>query len=399
MPPNLPRLHNFDTDDFLRNYWQQRPLLIRQAFPEFDNPISPDELAGYACEPEVESRIVSSNSKAADYQLSHGPFDETVFATLGESDWTLLVQAVDHFDIAASELLEYFRFIPNWRIDDVMASYASPGGNVGPHYDNYDVFLIQGLGQRHWQVGGPCDDQTPLQEHSALRLLDTFTAEQEWLLEAGDVLYLPPCYAHWGISRSDDCMTYSVGFRAPSHAELLSDYCDARLLSLSDQQRFSDPQLRPQQLPGEISGDALDQVHDILQSLLDDPQQLATWFGRMMTRPKYQEAASAVEDSDHSDDWQSEQVIIRNPAVRFATYGFTNGDPNSLKSDTGQLLFVDGQSYCCEQKMIELARLLADYSQYDTEQLLRFRNDPACSQLLQIFFSKGYLLYGSQLLD
>lgn len=394
MPPTLPQLHNFDIDDFLQHYWQQRPLLIRQALPEFDNPITPDELAGYACEPDVESRIISTTNQ--DYQLSHGPFDEAAFASLGEKNWTLLVQAVDHFDFTASTLLDYFRFIPNWRIDDVMASYASPGGSVGPHYDNYDVFLVQGLGQRQWQVAGLCDHHTPLQEHSDLRLLQSFDADQQWLLEPGDILYLPPRYAHWGISQSDDCMTYSVGFRAPSHAELLSDFCDERLSALSEQQRFSDPHIKRLQHPGEISAEALDQVSDVLRSLLEDRQQLMTWFGRMMTRAKYQThyqepiTTAPEPDADYSFDWQTEEMIVRNPAVRFAT-----GNNHTASG----LLFVDGQSYRCEQKMIELARLLADYSQYQTKQLLHFSNDQACSQLLQDFFAKGYLLYGSELLD
>jgi len=147
----MPALNNLNIADFLQNYWQQQPLVIRNALPNFNNPISPDELAGLACEDQVESRLITTSN--GEWNLQHGPLTERHFQQLPTKDWTLLVQAVDHYVADAAKLLNYFRFIPNWRIDDVMASYASTGGSVGPHYDNYDVFLIQGLGSRRWSLG------------------------------------------------------------------------------------------------------------------------------------------------------------------------------------------------------------------------------------------------------
>ena len=153
-------LKNFDTATFLRDSWQRKPLLIRNPWTAWANPLSPDELAGLACEDEVESRLISRT--AAELQAEHGPFPETRLSRLDKGSWTLLVQAVDHHLAEVAALLEPFRFIPNWRIDDVMVSVASDGGGVGPHFDHYDVFLIQGLGQRRWQLGQLCDETTPL---------------------------------------------------------------------------------------------------------------------------------------------------------------------------------------------------------------------------------------------
>ena len=180
------KLNNFDTETFLRDYWQQKPLLIRNAFADWINPLEPDELAGLACEPEVESRLIIGAQGS--WAVEHGPLAEARFAVLGQEPSTLLVQAVDHHVPEVAALLAPFRFIPNWRIDDVMVSYATDGGGVGPHFDQYDVFLIQGHGQRRWRVGQLCDDTSALLPHDELRLLADFQATDEWLLEPGDSL-------------------------------------------------------------------------------------------------------------------------------------------------------------------------------------------------------------------
>jgi 50S ribosomal protein L16 3-hydroxylase len=190
------KLNNFDVETFLQEYWQQKPLLIRNAFADWANPLEPDELAGLACEPEVESRLVVGAQGS--WAVEHGPLAEARFAALGQEPSTLLVQAVDHHVPEVAALLAPFRFIPNWRIDDVMVSYATDGGGVGPHFDQYDVFLIQGHGQRRWRVGQLCDDNSPLLPHDELRLLADFQATDEWLLEPGDILYVPPRIAHDG---------------------------------------------------------------------------------------------------------------------------------------------------------------------------------------------------------
>ena len=215
------QLQNFDIDLFLREHWQKKPMLIRNALPDWCNPLDPEDLAGLACEEEIESRLIIRKDES--WKLEHGPFTEKRFGKLGKKPWTLLVQAVDHFVPEVAALIAPFRFVPNWRIDDVMVSYASDQGGVGPHFDQYDVFLVQGLGRRRWQIGPVCDAQTPLLPHDDIRLLASFEATDEWVLEPGDILYVPPGFAHDGVALGDDCMTYTIGFRSPSRNELIED--------------------------------------------------------------------------------------------------------------------------------------------------------------------------------
>lgn len=201
----LQLLGGLTAAEFLRDYWQRKPLLVRQAIPDFESPLSADELAGLSLEESVESRIVLEHGKTP-WEMRRGPFQEEDYQHLPEQDWTLLVQAVDQFVPEVAQLLEQFRFLPSWRIDDVMISYAAPGGGVGPHFDNYDVFLLQGHGRRRWKVGQMCSSDSPLREHADLRILADFEQSDEWVLEPGDMLYLPPRLAHYGIAE-DECMT------------------------------------------------------------------------------------------------------------------------------------------------------------------------------------------------
>src|SRR3546814_395245 len=179
---------HFYIDGFLSDYWQKKPLLIKNPWKSWSNPLEPDELAGLACEDEVESRLITQERDT--WNVEHGPLAETRFSRLGKKPWTLLVQAVDTQVPDVASLIEPFRFVPNWRIDDVMVSYAADQGGVGPHFDQYDVFLIQGLGQRRWRIGAHCDQSTELLPHDDLRLLAAFAASAEWILEPGDILYV-----------------------------------------------------------------------------------------------------------------------------------------------------------------------------------------------------------------
>ena len=251
----------FDPARFLRDHWQKQPLLIRNPWRQWLDPIEPDELAGLALEEGVESRLVVR--EGAGLTLEHGPFPEDRFQALGAMPWTLLVQAVDQHHPEVAALMGAFRFIPNWRIDDVMVSYASDGGGVGPHFDQYDVFLVQGAGKRLWQVGAPCDAATPLMAQADLRLIEGFEASQEWILEAGDILYLPPGFAHNGVAIGDGCMTYSIGFRAPARSELIAQWCDHVISAETDDVRYGDPCLTIQANPGEITQAAIAELHAV----------------------------------------------------------------------------------------------------------------------------------------
>ena len=272
---------------FITEYWHKRPLLIRNAFPDLEAVIEPDELAGLALEPEIESRLIRYRPDTGEYALRKGPFSEEDFAQLPESHWTLLVQAVDHYIEAGAELLRCFDFIPRWRVDDLMISYATLGGGVGPHYDNYDVFLLQAGGTRRWEIGSKESSQSPRIPDLPLMILSEFEALESYELQPGDMLYLPPQVAHNGIASSPDCITYSIGFRAPSDAEMLRSFSDHLGESLSSEQRYSDPDLSLCTHPGEIDAQALERVRSRLTQLLDNPQALASWFGRFVSEAKY----------------------------------------------------------------------------------------------------------------
>lgn len=274
-----------NADIFLRDYWQQKPLLIRQGLAGFTSPLEPDELAGLALEDDIESRIVLEQGFERPWELHHGPFTEKYFAKLPESPWTLLVQGVDLWVPEVRTIIDEFPFLPRWRIDDIMVSYANDGGSVGPHFDYYDVFLIQGLGQRRWSIGKVCDNSTTLRTDTALKILADFEPLESWLLEPGDILYLPPCVAHHGVAKGE-CMTYSLGFRAPTAGEMLDDLA-TEILSQGGGHHYRDPPLTTAMASDSIDPAFIAEARKLLNSVLDDEQLLAEWFASFMTRPKY----------------------------------------------------------------------------------------------------------------
>jgi 50S ribosomal protein L16 3-hydroxylase len=347
----MSQLVDFDSAAFLRDTWQQKPLLIRNPWRAWKNPLDPDDLAGLACEDHVESRLIVQKPKT--WKVEPGPIPETRFGKLGKAPWTLLVQAVDHHVPDVAALIAPFRFIPNWRIDDVMVSYASDGGGVGPHFDQYDVFLVQGLGTRRWQVGGLCDDDTELLPHDDLRLLANFEVTEEWLLEPGDMLYVPPRFAHNGVAVGDDCMTYSIGFRAPSRSELIAHYVDDVLAGLSDDDRYGDAGLVAQANPGEITADALARLHAMVLEKLTDRDAFARWFGGYNSTPKYPEIDWAPEAAGSVEELRARlaagEALHRNPASRFSFV---------RQGSEGVLLFVDGASFECEGEVRVFAEML-----------------------------------------
>ncbi len=354
---------DFDTDAFLRDYWQQKPLLIKNPWQSWSDPLEPDELAGLACEEGVESRLITHAGANDSWVLEHGPLPEARFNALGQKKWTLLVQAVDHFVPEVAALIEPFRFVPNWRIDDIMVSYATDGGGVGPHFDQYDVFLIQGLGQRRWQVGQPCDQDTALLPHEDLRLLANFDAIDEWICEPGDILYLPPGVAHNGVAISDHCMTYSVGFRAPSRSELIGYWADDLLADMKDDDRFGDPAMRPQNNPGEIESNAIDQLHKMITEKMGDREAFARWFGQYNTTPKYPDTDWSPQASLAPRQLR-ENVAVglslhRNPASRFS---FIRQQANII------LLYVDGVCFRCADQTATFAEMLCAQNQIHLDQ-------------------------------
>jgi 50S ribosomal protein L16 3-hydroxylase len=381
---------DFDIDWFLREIWQKKPLLIRDAFSDWENPLEPDDLAGLACEEGAEARLITHLPKTGDWMLEHGPFPEERFSGLPKSHWTLLVQAVDHWLPEVANLIEPFRFLPDWRIDDVMVSYADDGGSVGPHFDQYDVFLIQGLGQRRWQVGPRCDHTTPLLNHPQLKLLAEFAPSDEWVLEPGDMLYVPPRFAHHGIAIGNDCMTYSIGFRAPGQAELISHWADHVLEAVNDDDRFEDIELAPACNPGEISSASLEKLRALALQKLNDPDGFREWFGTWNTEPKYPERDLSPERPITGKTLLSRLkkygALHRQPASRFA---FARGGD--------VLLFVDGCSY----RGIDpaLVEWLCAHRHWPQQNLAPWLNAPQHLQLMCDLFNQGSVYFDEPDID
>lgn len=286
-------LLGMEPQQFLDRYWQKQPLFVANALPDFESPLTADELAGLSLEPEAESRIVIGSTdgggKENHWQLLPGPFTAETFANLPESHWTLLVQAVDLWVPDVQQLLRHFDFLPRWRLDDIMVSFAPRGGSVGPHWDSYDVFLIQGMGQRRWQIGTFCDSRTPTLPDTGLRILADFEPCETRVLNPGDMLYLPPGISHFGIAEND-CMTFSVGFRAPTAAEMLDDLAtellaDDRFAELAAS-NYRDPPLTPAMADGVIRPAFVGQARKLMEQVLADEELLGHWFARYMTRPR-----------------------------------------------------------------------------------------------------------------
>ncbi|MBB3330364.1 50S ribosomal protein L16 3-hydroxylase [Halomonas campaniensis] len=382
----LPMLGGLTAAEFLRDYWQQKPLLIRGALADFECPLDPDELAGLACEEGVEARLVEEQGAEGPWQVRHGPFDERTFARLPERDWTLLVQAVDHYVPEVAELLEAFDFLPRWRLDDIMISYAPPGGSVGPHVDQYDVFLLQGSGQRRWQLGGRVGDDAPILAGIDLRILERFTVEDgdDWVLEPGDLLYLPPGWAHHGVSQSDDCLTLSVGFRAPSADEAITSFADYLGEQLPASWRYADAGMAPPADPAELDDAAVARMRSLILETLDDPAQLAQWFGRVMTQPKYVDQLVPSETPTDPGTLvvalQEGAELIRSPGSRFAWRTLDDGHAT---------LFADGDGATCA---LALARHLASDAPLDAEALAL----PGAAELLAALLDAGSLAWADE---
>lgn len=282
--PPLTTLGELSIETFLAQYWQKKPVLIRGAIPGFTSLISGDELAGLALEDEVVSRLVVDQGQ--EWTVEHGPLPESRFASLPDSNWTLLVQHVDSLDPQVNALLQAFRFIPNWRLDDIMISYAPDGGGVGPHFDYFDVFLLQAEGTRRWRLGQQCDKDSALVPDQPMKILQHFDTREEFVTEPGDLLYIPARHAHWGQAIGES-ITYSIGFRAPSHADFILDLSQEIASHLGEDQRYQDEALVVQQHPGEIAATAIATFATTLEKLYGDKTALALWLGEYSTQLKH----------------------------------------------------------------------------------------------------------------
>lgn len=368
----LQLLNGLTPAQFLAEYWQKKPLLIKNAIPNFTGLLSPDELAGLACEDEVQSRIVQY--KKGKWSADHGPFDEDDFATLtdkptAENNWTLLVQSVNHHLQEGAALLQLFDFIPHARLDDLMVSYAPNGGGVGPHFDSYDVFLLQGQGKRTWRISEQAD--LSLVEGAPLRILQNFDTAQEWLVEAGDLLYLPPHLAHWGIAVTDngiDCMTYSIGFRAPKNQELATEFLGFLQDNLNQDKLvlkgiYEDADLTLQEHAAEIGKEMIAKVSANLQKIKWTDDLVAEFLGSYLSEPKVDvvfEANKKMSLLRFNEKLAKTGIALdlKSQMLFFADNFYMNGEAVRFSGESASILTILADNRCIASTSIEDSILL-----------------------------------------
>ncbi|MFK7993668.1 MAG: cupin domain-containing protein [Granulosicoccus sp.] len=358
---------------FLEQYWQKKPLLIKQAFPGFETPLPADELAGLSLEEDTTGKLITQDEHGA-YHLEHGPFEEERFAALSGNQWSLLVTDIDKHLPEFTVFLQPFRFIPDWRIDDLMISYAPRGASVGAHVDEYDVFLMQGSGVRTWSIDARQNVSHQMRTDGDLKILANFQPNQTWDLVAGDMLYLPPNMAHHGIASSDDCTTWSVGFRAPRIPDMIARLAE----NLSDRlepARYTDGALTPA-AHGEICSASISRFKAIWKeaTTLDDAA-FGDLLGQWLT-----ESGVATESQNPSAELPGigEITFEKAPFSRFAWISL---------SDNKASLFVDGVSYSCSADFAKAVCANLRFVHLDQKRLTK--DD---TQTVKALFKSGNLL-------
>jgi 50S ribosomal protein L16 3-hydroxylase len=366
---------------FLAEYWRKKPLLVRGAWPGFRDPLTPEELAGLACEEGVESRLVLEGEGEESGVGRHGPFTDDDFLNLPDTGWTLWVEDAEKHAPDLVALLEPFRFIPDWRIDGLTIRYATPPGTVGPRVNDDDVFLLQGQGWQYWEIAArsvaPDADQPDA----------GFAPEQEWALEPGDLLYLPPGIVYRG-STLEPGLIYTVNCHTPSYRELVSGFLEFLLEGVDPEARYADPDLAVQENPGEIGPAALTKARELLRRTLAlDDETLAVWFGRTLSapRPGFQ---AEPEPEPYDEDELREHLraggnLERNPGSRFHYIAGVDGE---------MLLFVDGQEFALGPEVAFVAPLLCQHRVLPPALLREALKQPDARQLLLDLVNEGYLV-------
>lgn len=367
---------NLDIAQFLSEYWQKKPLLIKNAFPQFEDPISADELAGLACEEEISSRIVVT--KDDNWEVVQGPFED--YDSYGETHWQLLVQAVNHWYPDSQPLVEALRFLPDWRFDDLMASFATPSGGVGPHVDNYDVFIIQGEGERHWTVG----DNTPLQRRGGnpnSPLVEDFTPIIDVVLEKGDMLYIPPGFPHCGETLTV-AMSYSIGFRAPSQQELISEVADYLLDNNLGQQRFTS-QTEPSSA-GIVSQDHQVGIMSLLSQLSQDPNSYQIVLGKLLSQNRFEldlcEGEEAYSMEDLQDAFTQGAGVSRIGGLKVLR----------LENDATPRLFINGDVHELLNTPVDVIAQLSDNVSLSADEATEICQHEEVQALLLKLINQGF---------
>ena len=364
--------------EFLKEYWQKKPLLIKGGFTDFEDPIEPEELAGLAMEDDIESRLITNHDDK--WESYHGPFED--FSLLTETNSTLLVQAVDHWHPVAAELLEPFRFIPNWRIDDLMISYSTPGGGVGPHLDQYDVFIIQGEGKRHWRVGMPDPNLKEVAQNKSLLQVEQFNAIIDEVLEPGDILYIPPGCPHEGYA-VENALNYSVGFRAPDTKDFLSNFADYLIDNELGKTRYSDKTLTLRESSGELNTGEVEKIQSIMLDAIQDKEVIKRWLGNYLSQPKHDMDLLPLGEPISSDElanYLSSHVINRAGGVRTFYQLF----------EDSILLSINSETFSLPINMLDAAKLLTDLTYFEASKIIPSVTCLEFAEMLTKLINEGY---------
>ena len=367
----LALLGGLTASQFMRKHWHKKPLLVRQAIPGFKAPIPRARLLAMAGEEGVESRLIQQLD-GDNWKLSHGPLSRRSLPALTKPGWSVLVQGVDMHDDKAHELLQQFRFVPEARLDDLMISFATDKGGVGPHFDSYDVFLLQAHGKRRWRIGRQKD--LSLQEDKPLKILANFEPEEEFVLEPGDMLYLPPKWAHDGVAEGE-CMTYSIGFRSPDRGEMGREL----LLRMSDEPDepenpviYRDPKQEAVSNPAEIPAGMYDFAREALQKALAEPLALERALGEYLSDPK-----PNVWFEHGDENGMFERVVL---------------DRRTRMMYDAKHIFINGESYLAGGRDATLMRKLADTRMLSRKDLASASDDAL--ELLSSWFDAGWVRSG-----
>lgn len=367
----------FDTQAFIKKHWQQTPVVLTQAFKDFVDPIAADELAGLACEEEISSRIVVTEANQNQWNVIQGPFED--YDAYGETHWQLLVQAVNHWYPDSQPLVDAFRFLPDWRFDDLMVSFATPLGGVGPHIDNYDVFIIQGEGERRWKVGNKGDHKRRGGDENS-PLVEDFEPIIDVVLKKGDVLYIPPGYPHCGETLSL-AISYSIGFRAPSQQELLTQLADSLIDNNSGHQRFTSDSEALE--PGIVSQEQQQGIMQLLAELATQPEKYQTMLGKLLSQNRFE---LDICEGEEPLDLEELQQVIEDGASILRIGGLK---VLRLENDNISRLFINGEVFALENVTEAELISFANTVNLDNELAATMFDNLAIAELLVELINQG----------
>jgi len=371
---------NLDIAEFMQNYWQKKPLLIKGGFKDFADPISPEEIAGLAMEEEVTSRMVHREDN--EWKAQCGPF--TDFEQMSKPESAILVQAINHWHEPAAELANTFNFIPSWRFDDLMVSYSTDKGGVGPHIDRYCVFIIQGQGKRHWRVGAQDMNPQEFAANGALKHCVAFEAVIDTVLEPGDILYIPPYCAHEGYAVGE-AINYSVGFRAQDQKELLNDFSDYLLQQDKEFVRYSDPKLQPRVEHGSIESNEIDGLINTMTSLLADKAVMHDFLGR-----HYSESAHELDIAAPEGGYVVDYAIVQDEISMGAYLRKVSGLKTLYITELPTSCFIDGERYDFDESMSASVKMLCNKTELNATELASLMSDKAFGKQLIEWANLGY---------